>query len=145
MLQWSVLKFREIQWLSKSHIIKHAPPPPVSLSNSLAPSFLWMRPDAQEKMPQPKKELKSSFYHLSLYFNTWSKIQVSSEAKPLRKTTGFQLCPSSTDSSHGQPCHNSLFNAQVTLLRDQWSDCRPSWLRAQNLLNQRPHDGSTKN
>ena len=42
-------------------------PPP---SNSPAPSFLWMRADALEKMPQPKKELKSSFYHLSLYFNS---------------------------------------------------------------------------
>ena len=50
-------------------------------------------------------------------------------------------CPSSTDSSHGQPFHNSLFN--VILLSDEWSVWLPSWLRAQNFLHQKLHDGST--
>ena len=38
-----------------------------------------------------KKKLKSSFQHLSLYFHFWSKVKVSSEAKLLRRTIGFQL------------------------------------------------------
>ena len=42
---------------------------PTPNSNYPAPSFLWMTADALEKTPEPETELKSSFHHLSLYFN----------------------------------------------------------------------------
>ena len=61
------------------------------LSNSPAPSFLWMTADALEKMPEPETELKSSFHHLSLYFNSWSKIQASSEQSPSEKPQDFNF------------------------------------------------------
>lgn len=137
-LQWRVQKCREISDFPRTHNGECNPPQiPLPLA------FCGWQLDALEKTTQPKKELKPSFHHLSLYFHFWSKIQVSSEAKLLRRTIAFQLCPSSTDPSHGQPCHNSLFN--VILLSDQWSVWHPRWLRAQNFLNQKPHDGSTKN
>ena len=48
-----------------------------------------MTADALEKMPEPETELKSSFHHLSLYFNSWSKIQASSEQSPSEKPQDF--------------------------------------------------------
>ena len=86
-LQWKVLKFREIKWLSKS--TQWWMPAP---SQILLPLVLcrWDL-DALERKTQPKKKLKSSFHHLSLYFHLWSIIQVSSEAKLLRRTIGFHL------------------------------------------------------
>ena len=62
----------------------------------------WMGADVMEKMPTPKKELKSS-YHLSLQFLIQNTI--SFWAKPLRKIIGFQFCPPFPASSHAQPSH----------------------------------------
>lgn len=115
---------------------------PTPNSNYPAPSFLWMRADALKKMPQPSKELKSSFYHSSLYFSSWSKIHVSSEQSPSER-------PQDSNSVHPPKflhtlnhLTSSLPKAQFTLLSVQWSVWPTSWLRAQNLPNQSPHDGS---
>lgn len=109
-------------------------------SNSPPPSFLWMRADAWAQ-----KEFKSSFLHLSLYFSSWSKIHVSSEKSPSER-------PQDSNSVHPPKflhtlnhVTSSLPKAQFTLLSDQWSVWPTSWLRAQNLLNQRPQYGPTKN
>lgn len=105
----------------------------LSPTQIILPLVFRMRADALKKMPQPSKELKSSFYHSSLYFSSWSKIHVS-WAKPPRKTTGFQLCPSSKVSSHTQPCHEQPSQSPVHLLSaTEWSVWPTSWLRAQNL------------
>ena len=132
----TVLKFRDIKWLSKS--TQWWMPAPSQILLPLV--FCRWDLDALEKKTQPKKTSNSPST-ICLYISLSDPrykflLRQSSSEEPQDFT-----CPSSTDSSHGQPCHSSLFN--VILLSDDWSVWLPSWLRAQNFLQQKLHDGST--
>ena len=99
------------------------------LSNSPAPSFLWMRVDALEKMPEPETELKSSFHHLSLYFNSWSKIQASSEKSPSEK-------PQDSNSVHPPQTLHTVSRLAVSLSQSPGpSKPKATWRLYQELAS----------
>ena len=100
MLHWRVLKFREIKWLSKSHTMMNAPISQILLHLVFCGWELmpWRRCPSLKRAQILLLPLISIFQFLIQ--NTsflWAKL--------LRKTTGFQLCPSSKAYSHTQSSH----------------------------------------
>lgn len=159
MLWWRVWKFREISdcprvttMMNDGSGTGQTPGPlnqelpSLSLSSSPAPSFLWVRADALEELPEPRKEPKSLPYFSSLHFNPSSKIQQFLPNKAPLKDYRNSNCVHSPQPLHVANYLTSiLHNDQLPMLSDQWSVTLLGWLRVQNLLSKRPRDGSTKN
>ena len=135
MLHWRVLKFREIKWLSKSHTMMNAPISQILLHLvfcrwELMPWRRCLSPERAQILLLPFVSIFQFLIQNTCFF--W--------AKPFRKTTGFQLF------HPPQPLYtlNHLIGG-CYLAKWPVVSLATKLLSAQNLLNQRPHDGCTKN
>lgn len=117
-------------------------------SNSPAPSFLWMS-DALGKMSESKRSSNPP-PTICLYISIPDpkyKFLLSKAPQKDHRIPTLSILPSlfacstilqATFSKPRSPCW-------VATSKCWWSVWPPSWLRAQNLLNQRLCDGSTNN